>query len=76
MDAFSTRKPRIAGVPAVGIEPTLPKEHDFESCASTNSATPAYARSRKAGKVAVYSRNTSAEQASCKKKEVSGGRHY
>ena len=28
-------------IPAVGIEPTLPKEHDFESCASTNSATPA-----------------------------------
>ena len=26
-------------VPKVGIEPTLPKEHDFESCASTNSAT-------------------------------------
>ena len=23
----------------MGIEPTLPKEHDFESCASTNSAT-------------------------------------
>ncbi len=29
-------------VPAVGIEPTLPKEHDFESRASTNSATPAF----------------------------------
>ena len=28
-------------VPKVGIEPTLPKEHDFESCASTNSATSA-----------------------------------
>ena len=28
-------------VPVVGVEPTLPKEHDFESCASTNSATPA-----------------------------------
>ena len=26
-------------VPKVGIEPTLPKEHDFESCASTSSAT-------------------------------------
>ena len=23
----------------VGIEPTLPKEHDFESCAYTSSAT-------------------------------------
>ncbi len=26
-------------VPRVGIEPTRPKTHDFESCASTNSAT-------------------------------------
>jgi hypothetical protein len=25
----------------VGVEPTLQKEHDFESCASANSATPA-----------------------------------
>ena len=25
-------------VPRVGIEPTCPKTHDFESCASTNSA--------------------------------------
>ena len=29
-------------VPGVGIEPTLPKELDFESSASTNSATRAY----------------------------------
>lgn len=29
-------------VPVVGVEPTLQKEHDFESCASANSATPAY----------------------------------
>jgi hypothetical protein len=29
----------ILFVPEVGIEPTLPKEHDFESCASTSSAT-------------------------------------
>jgi hypothetical protein len=28
-------------IPVVGVEPTLPKEHDFESCASANSATPA-----------------------------------
>ncbi len=28
-------------VPRVGIEPTLPKEPDFESGASTSSATPA-----------------------------------
>jgi hypothetical protein len=28
-------------MPKVGIEPTFPKEHDFESCASANSATPA-----------------------------------
>ncbi len=29
-------------VPWVGIEPTLPKKLDFESSASTNSATKAY----------------------------------
>ena len=28
-------------IPMVGVEPTLPKEHDFESCASANSATSA-----------------------------------
>jgi RNA polymerase sigma-70 factor, ECF subfamily len=28
-------------MPKVGIEPTLPKEHDFESCASASSATSA-----------------------------------
>ncbi len=28
-------------VPVVGLEPTLLAKHDFESCASTNSATPA-----------------------------------
>ena len=28
-------------MPKVGIEPTIPKEHDFESCASANSATSA-----------------------------------
>ena len=28
-------------MPKVGIEPTLPREHDFESCASASSATPA-----------------------------------
>jgi hypothetical protein len=32
-------------VPKVGIEPTLPKEHDFESCASACSATSAGAQS-------------------------------
>ena len=26
-------------VPKEGIEPSLPKEHEFESCASTSSAT-------------------------------------
>ena len=39
------RTPAITGVlivvPWVGIEPTLPKELDFESSASTNSATKA-----------------------------------
>ncbi len=33
-----------ASVPKVGIEPTHPKIHDFESCASTNSATLAWLR--------------------------------
>jgi hypothetical protein len=28
-------------VPKVGVEPTLLAEHDFESCASANSATSA-----------------------------------
>jgi hypothetical protein len=28
-------------IPVVGVEPTLLAEHDFESCASANSATPA-----------------------------------
>ena len=28
-------------MPKVGIEPTIPKEHDFESCASACSATSA-----------------------------------
>lgn len=28
-------------IPVVGVEPTLLTEHDFESCASANSATPA-----------------------------------
>ncbi len=34
--------PDFYTIPVVGVEPTLPKEHDFESCASANSATPAY----------------------------------
>lgn len=28
-------------VPEERLEPSIPKEHDFESCAYTNSATPA-----------------------------------
>ena len=39
------KKPRLRSqlsfVPWVGIEPTLPKKLDFESSASTNSATKA-----------------------------------
>ena len=31
-------------MPKVGIEPTLPKEHEFESCASACSATSAWAQ--------------------------------
>ena len=34
-------------IPVVGVEPTLQKEHDFESCASANSATPAYIERKK-----------------------------
>ena len=33
-------------VPEAGIEPALPKEQDFESSASTSSATRAYLRKR------------------------------
>ncbi len=38
---LKTKKPSISTgfVLKVGIEPTLPKELDFESSASTNSAT-------------------------------------
>ena len=28
-------------MPKVGIEPTIPREHEFESCASASSATSA-----------------------------------
>ena len=40
-ESSQTKKanPKISFVPGVGIEPTLPKELDFESSASTNSAT-------------------------------------
>ena len=31
-------------VPEVGVEPTHPRVHEFESCASANSATPARGR--------------------------------
>ena len=31
----------LGEVPEVGVEPTHPKVHEFESCASANSATPA-----------------------------------
>ena len=34
---------RVKTVPEVGVEPTHPKVHEFESCASANSATPALA---------------------------------
>ncbi len=40
-----TRNKAIYVVPMVGVEPTLPKEHDFESCASANSATSAKQKS-------------------------------
>ena len=38
---FVVKGLRFWEVPWVGIEPTLPKELDFESNASTNSATKA-----------------------------------
>src|SRR5260370_41725612 len=40
-------------VPVEGIEPTLLAEHDFESCASTNSATRARRRDHSGGRQAV-----------------------
>jgi hypothetical protein len=33
-------------VPMVGVEPTLLTEHDFESCASANSATSACGKTK------------------------------
>ncbi|EDL65162.1 hypothetical protein BSG1_05774 [Bacillus sp. SG-1] len=36
-----TRNIHMKLVPVAGVEPALQKEHDFESCASANSATPA-----------------------------------
>lgn len=39
---FPTLKKSCNCVPKERIELSLPKEHDFESCASTNSATSAY----------------------------------
>ena len=51
----------LAFVPWVGIEPTLPKELDFESSASTNSATkakhPFFKRDCKAKKMFLYSKS-------------------
>jgi hypothetical protein len=42
LDQTSSRQmPAICLVPGEGLEPSCPKTHDFESCASTNSATPA-----------------------------------
>ncbi len=44
-------------VPKVGVEPTHPRVHDFESCASTNSATLAFSafkRSPKSCKFNVF----------------------
>lgn len=38
---FFSENGLFARVPAAGIEPALSEEHDFESCASTSSATPA-----------------------------------
>ena len=40
-DIFENKKrppKKPFSVPRVGIEPTCPRTHDFESCASTNSA--------------------------------------
>ncbi len=43
---LKNKKPKVHGtsglVPKAGIEPARPKAHDFESCASTNSATQAF----------------------------------
>ena len=40
-------------VPGVGVEPTLPKEPDFESGASANSATRAHVRETRNGRDCV-----------------------
>ena len=36
-------------VPVAGVEPALLTEHDFESCASAYSATPAGAKNKNGG---------------------------
>ena len=40
-------------VPGAGIEPALPKELDFESSASTSSATQAFLSDRAAAKILI-----------------------
>ena len=39
---YKYRLTEVSIVPKVGIEPTRPKTHEFESCASTSSATSAF----------------------------------
>ena len=39
---FRVKTKNSGSVPKVGIEPTRPKTHEFESCASTSSATSAF----------------------------------
>jgi hypothetical protein len=57
-------------VRAVGIEPTLLAERDFESRASTNSTTPAL---RIAYSATIKMRNVKSEQ--CRYSQANGGAH-
>ena len=45
VDKQKANPERLALIPEVGLEPTLPRETDFESVASTDSATLATAQS-------------------------------
>lgn len=39
---YNTLSSTISAVPKEGIEPSIPKEHEFESCAYASSATSAF----------------------------------
>lgn len=42
-------------VPEEGLEPSSLAAHDFESCAYTNSATPAYSKGKRTETIVLHS---------------------